>query len=49
MEPEPYRMSGNKRKLIGQEIQTLLKKGVLEKCFDSEGQFISNVLDLHRP
>lgn len=42
-------MSGNKRKLIGQEIQALLKKGVLEKCSDSEGQFISNVFIKLKP
>lgn len=42
-EPEPYRMSDKKRKIIGEEILLLLEKGVLEKCQDSEGQFISNV------
>lgn len=48
-EPEPYRMSGEKWRIIGEEIQLLLNKGVLEKCEDSEGQFISNVFLKPKP
>lgn len=42
-EPEPYRMSEKKRRILGEEIQGMVDKGVLEKCQDSEGQYISNV------
>lgn len=48
-EPEPYRMSGQKKEIIGGEIKSLLKKGVLEECQDSEGQFISNVFWKPKP
>lgn len=48
-EPEPYRMSGEKRNIISSEIQNLLAKGVLERCQETEGQFISNVFLKPKP
>lgn len=48
-EPEPYRMSAERVKFIDQEIISLEKKGVLEPCVDSEGQYISNIFLKPKP
>lgn len=42
-------MSAQKRLVIGEEVNSLLLKGVLEKCSDSEGQYVSNVFLKPKP
>lgn len=44
-----YKMSAKKRQIIGEEIATLLRKGVLEHCVETEEQLISNVFLKAKP
>ena len=42
-EPQPINFNDSERKVIDEEIATLLDKGVIVECSDTEGQFVSNI------
>ena len=39
----PFRLSGEERLIVGEEIDKLLKKGVIERTCPTPGQVVSNV------
>ncbi len=41
--PFPYKLQNDEKEAVNMEVQRLLLKGVLEKAYPEDGQFISNI------